>query len=45
MVTAQEDEQAGTPDPVILSRAHVLGRAVLTHHRRDDAGVSNAPGE
>jgi len=34
IVTAQEDGRQSTPDPDILARAHVLGRAVLTHNRR-----------
>jgi len=34
IVTAQEDGRRATPDPIILSRAHTLGRAVLTHNRR-----------
>jgi len=34
VVTAQEDGRTSTPDPDILSRAHTLGRAVLTYNRR-----------
>lgn len=34
VVTAQEDGRLATPDPVILARAHSLGRAVLTFNRR-----------
>ena len=33
-LTAQEDGLTSTPDPVILARAHALGRAVLTYNRR-----------
>jgi hypothetical protein len=35
VVTAQEDNHRRAPDPVILARAHTLGRAVLTYNRRD----------
>lgn len=35
VLTAQEDGRRMTPDPDILARAHLLGRAVLTHDRRD----------
>ena len=35
VLTAQEDGRAGSPDPIILARAHSLGRAVLTLDRRD----------
>src|SRR5438105_15054510 len=34
VVTAQEDGRTSTPDPDILARAHILGRAVLTYNRR-----------
>src|SRR5436853_5321987 len=34
VVTAQEDGRTATPDPDILARAHMLGRAVLTFNRR-----------
>lgn len=34
VLTVQEDGRQATPDPDILARAHVLGRAVLTHNRR-----------
>jgi Domain of unknown function (DUF5615) len=34
VVTAQEDQRTASPDPDILARAHILGRAVLTHNRR-----------
>ena len=34
VVTAQEDGLSASPDPVILARAHLLGRVVLTHNRR-----------
>src|ERR1700732_4429 len=34
VVTAQEDGRTSTPDPIILARAHALGRAVLTYNRR-----------
>jgi len=34
VVTAQEDGLTSSPDPVILARAHMLGRLVLTHNRR-----------
>jgi hypothetical protein len=33
-LTAQEDKRTQTADQSILSRAHSLGRAVLTHNRR-----------
>jgi hypothetical protein len=35
VVTAQEDGLKATPDPITLARAHFLGRAVLTHNRRN----------
>jgi hypothetical protein len=35
VLTAQEDGRCGAPDGAVLSRAHSLGRAVLTHNRRD----------
>lgn len=35
VLTAQEDGRRATPDTDILARAHSLGRAVLTHNRRD----------
>jgi hypothetical protein len=34
-VTAQEDGRRATPDPVVLARAHSLGRSVLTYNRWD----------
>jgi hypothetical protein len=34
VVTAQDDGRSATPDPVVLARAHTLGRAVVTHNRR-----------
>jgi hypothetical protein len=34
VLTAQEDGRQSAPDPDILTRAHTLGRAVLTHNRR-----------
>src|SRR5260370_22121013 len=34
VVTAQEDGRTSTPDPILLARAHALGRAVLTYNRR-----------
>ncbi len=34
VVTAQEDGRTSADDPEILSRAHALGRAVLTYNRR-----------
>jgi hypothetical protein len=34
VLTAQEDGKQAAPDVDILARAHVLGRAVLTHNRR-----------
>ena len=33
-ITVQEDGQRSAPDPVVLARAHVLGRSVLTLNRR-----------
>jgi predicted nuclease of predicted toxin-antitoxin system len=35
VLTVQEDGRQSKPDPDILTRAHGLGRAVLTHDRRD----------
>src|SRR5437764_456375 len=35
VITAQEDGMSGTSDPGIVARAAALGRAVLTHNRRD----------
>lgn len=35
VVTVQEDGRCGALDPDVLARAHALGRAVLTHNRRD----------
>jgi hypothetical protein len=35
VITAQEDGRRHTADVDLLSRAHLLGRAVLTHNRRD----------
>ena len=34
VLTAQKDGRTSTPDPDILARAHLLGRAVLTFNRR-----------
>src|SRR5882757_1534902 len=34
VITAQEDGRASAPDPDVLTRAHSLGRVVLTHNRR-----------
>ncbi|MCI0681083.1 MAG: DUF5615 family PIN-like protein [Gemmataceae bacterium] len=34
VLTAQDDGQRQQPDDVILARAHVLGRVVVTHNRR-----------
>jgi hypothetical protein len=34
VVTAQEDGRVSTPDPIILARAHALGRSLLTYNRR-----------
>jgi hypothetical protein len=34
VLTAQDDGRQRAPDPDILTRAHALGRAVLTHNRR-----------
>jgi hypothetical protein len=34
VLTTQEDGRAGMADPGILTRAHLLGRIVLTHNRR-----------
>ena len=34
VLTAQEGGRQSAPDPDILTRAHSLGRAVLTHNRR-----------
>jgi hypothetical protein len=33
VLTAQQDNRRQTPDDQILTRAHALGRAVLTHNR------------
>ena len=37
VLTAQDDARAGfgIPDPDVLTRATTLGRAVLTHNRKD----------
>jgi predicted nuclease of predicted toxin-antitoxin system len=35
IVMVQEDGRAAAPDPDVLARAHALGRALLTHNRRD----------
>lgn len=34
-ITAQEDGHKSRPDPIILARAHSLGRAILTYNRGD----------
>ena len=34
VLTVQEDGRTSIPDPVVLARAHALGRAVLTYNRR-----------
>jgi hypothetical protein len=34
VLTVHEDNRRGTPDVGILTRAHELSRAVLTHNRR-----------
>jgi hypothetical protein len=34
VLTAQEDGHGASSDPVILARAHALGRCVVTHNRR-----------
>jgi hypothetical protein len=35
VLTAQEDNRQAVSDLDILTRAHALGRALLTHNRRD----------
>src|SRR5437870_3498332 len=35
VLTAQDDGRRQTPDPLILARAHALGRAVQTRNRWD----------
>ena len=35
VLTAQDDGRTATPDPIILARAHSLGRVVLTLNRSD----------
>jgi predicted nuclease of predicted toxin-antitoxin system len=35
VLTVQDDGLAGEPDPVVLARAHALGRVILTLDRRD----------
>ncbi len=35
VLTAQADGHRQAPDPIILARAHALGRAVLTYDRWD----------
>ncbi len=35
VLTAQQDGRRQAPDPVILARAHALGRVVVTFNRRD----------
>lgn len=52
VLTAQDDGRQAIPDPDILARAYLLGRAVLTHNRRhferlhrqgeDHAGILSA---
>ena len=39
VLTVQQDDRRGTPDPDILARAHELGRVVLTHNRRHFQGL------
>lgn len=34
VLTAQDDGRQQTPDPVVLARAHALGRVILTYNRR-----------
>ncbi len=34
VLTAQDEGLRATPDPIILARAHSLGRAIVTHNRR-----------
>ena len=34
VLTAKDDGLLSTPDPLILARAHSLGRILLTHNRR-----------
>jgi hypothetical protein len=34
VLRAQDDGHTSQPDPIILARAHALGRALLTHNRR-----------
>jgi predicted nuclease of predicted toxin-antitoxin system len=34
VLRAQDDGHTSKSDPIILARAHALGRAVLTHNRR-----------
>src|SRR5882724_10438622 len=34
VLRAQDDGHTSKPDPIILARAHALGRAVLTYNRR-----------
>jgi hypothetical protein len=34
ILTAQEDGRTAAPDPDVLDRAHLPGRAVLTYNRR-----------
>jgi hypothetical protein len=35
VVTAHDDGRTSAPDADVLARAHALGRALLTHNRRD----------
>ena len=35
VLTAQDDGRRRTPDPIILARAHALGRAVVTYNGWD----------
>ena len=44
VLTAAEAGQAGhrIPDDVVLAYAHVLGRALLTHNRKDFRKLHNA---
>lgn len=34
VLTAQDDGRRQTPDPVLLARAHTLGRVIITYNRR-----------
>ena len=36
VLTAQDDGRRQTPDPILLARAHALGRAIVTYNRHSE---------